>query len=283
MKKENMFEKFYERYDSEEKEVIALIQRTLGAGYNNGFWDMAVISLGMVFCDTGKADIREGRLEWPVTEEEKNSEKGWNRFAREQICRIKVRKLLDEYVPKHISPEKNNSWAITEVLEHTVACPKLETVLMEYKKPVIIEDKVLGTLTLNRDFYMFESSLLWKGNQVSFMLEVNPDSKSSWSRARSAAQQLVKEQDSWDKAMRIFAAKELTSLANEWLADDEENEDAQPITEDTFAKRITLSEISITPNGSFAAYYEDDDMFWGHVVEIHGSLKKGILNANIAG
>ncbi len=186
-------------------------------------------------------------------------------------------------MPKHISPEKNNSWAITEVLEHTVAYPKLEAVLMKYKKPVIIEDKVLGTLTLNRDFYMFESSLLWKGNQISFMLEVNPDSKSSWSRARSAAQQLVKEQDSWDKAMRIFAAKELTSLANEWLADDEENEDAQPITEDTFAKRITLSEISIAPNGSFAAYYEDDDMFWGHVVEIHGSLKKGILNANIAG
>lgn len=180
-------------------------------------------------------------------------------------------------------PKKNNSWAITEVLEHTVAYPKLEAVLMKYKKPVIIEDKVLGTLTLNRDFYMFESSLLWKGNQISFMLEVNPDSKSSWSRARSAAQQLVKEQDSWDKAMRIFAAKELTSLANEWLADDEENEDAQPITEDTFAKRITLSEISIAPNGSFAAYYEDDDMFWGHVVEIHGSLKKGILNANIAG
>lgn len=70
-----MFEKFYERYDSEEKEVIALIQRTLGAGYNNGFWDMAVISLGMVFCDTGKADIREGRLEWPVTEEEKTAKK----------------------------------------------------------------------------------------------------------------------------------------------------------------------------------------------------------------
>ena len=49
-----MFEKFYERYDSEEKEVIALIQRTLGAGYNNGFWDMAVISLGMVFCDKSR-------------------------------------------------------------------------------------------------------------------------------------------------------------------------------------------------------------------------------------
>ena len=57
-----MFEKFYERYDSEEKEVIALIQRTLGAGYNNGFWDMAVISLGMVFCDTGKCRHSGGTL-----------------------------------------------------------------------------------------------------------------------------------------------------------------------------------------------------------------------------
>ena len=29
--------------------------------------------------------------------------------------------------------------------------------------------------------------------------------------------------------------------------------------------------------------YYDDDMFWGHAVEINGSLKKGIANANIAG
>lgn len=74
-----MFEKFYERYAPEEKEVIVLIQRTLGAGYDNrGFWDMTVISLGMVFCDTGEVNIREGRLDWPVTEEEKNSEKVGN-------------------------------------------------------------------------------------------------------------------------------------------------------------------------------------------------------------
>ena len=183
-----MFEKFYERYAPEEKEVIVLIQHTLGAGYdNNGFWDMTVISLGMVFCATGEVNIREGRLEWPVTEEEKNSERGWKRFEREQICRIKVRKLLDEYVPKHTTPEKFNSWAVTEVLEQSVSCPELEAVLEEYNKPVVIEDKVLGTLILNREFDMFETTFLWNGNEVSFMLEVNPESKSSWSRARTAA------------------------------------------------------------------------------------------------
>lgn len=280
----DMFEKFYERYAPEEKEVIVLIQHTLGAGYdNNGFWDMTVISLGMVFCATGEVNIREGRLEWPVTEEEKNSERGWKRFEREQICRIKVRKLLDEYVPKHTTPEKFNSWAVTEVLEQSVSCPELEMVLEEYNKPVVIEDKVLGTLILNREFDMFETTFLWNGNEVSFMLEVNPESKSSWSRARTAAKKLVAEQETWDETMRKFAAKKLTALANDWLAEDVESKGAGPITEETFAKRIALSEISITSGGSFTAYYNDDDMFWGHAIEVHGSLKKGILDANIAG
>ena len=280
----DMFEKFYERYAPEEKEVIVLIQHTLGAGYdNNGFWDMTVISLGMVFCATGEVNIREGRLEWPVTEEEKNSERGWKRFEREQICRIKVRKLLDEYVPKHTTPKKFNSWAVTEVLEQSVSCPELEMVLEEYNKPVVIEDKVLGTLILNREFDMFETTFLWNGNEVSFMLEVNPESKSSWSRARTAAKKLVAEQETWDETMRKFAAKKLTALANDWLAEDVESKGAGPITEETFAKRIALSEISITSGGSFTAYYNDDDMFWGHAIEVHGSLKKGILDANIAG
>ena len=280
----DMFEKFYERYAPEEKEVIVLIQHTLGAGYdNNGFWDMTVISLGMVFCATGEVNIREGRLEWPVTEEGKNSERGWKRFEREQICRIKVRKLLDEYVPKHTTPEKFNSWAVTEVLEQSVSCPELEMVLEEYNKPVVIEDKVLGTLILNREFDMFETTFLWNGNEVSFMLEVNPESKSSWSRARTAAKKLVAEQETWDETMRKFAAKKLTALANDWLAEDVESKGAGPITEETFAKRIALSEISITSGGSFTAYYNDDDMFWGHAIEVHGSLKKGILDANIAG
>ncbi len=279
----NQFDKFHERYAPEEKEVITLIKNTLGAGYDNGFWDMTVISLGMVFCTTGEVNIREGRLEWPVTEKEINSKKGWNRFDRGQICRIKVRKLLDKYVPEHTTPEKFNSWAVTEVLEQAVSCPELEAVLEEYNKPVVIEDKVLGTLILNREFGIFETTLLWNGNDVSFMLEVNPESKSSWSRVRTAAKKLVVEQETWDKTMREFAAKKLTALANDWLAEDEENNDAKPITEEAFADRIALSEISITSGGSFTAHYNDDDMFWGHAIEIHGSLKKGIANANISG
>ena len=61
-----MFEEFYQKYETEEQEVIALIRKCIGAGYhksdNSDFWEMTVITLGMVFCNTGKVSIKEGRL-----------------------------------------------------------------------------------------------------------------------------------------------------------------------------------------------------------------------------
>ena len=280
-----MFEEFYEMYESEEQEVIALINRCIGGGFNwkGNFWEMTVVTLGIVFCDTGKVSTKEERLDWPVSDEERNSEKGWGKFGEEQICRVKVRKLLDEYVPNHTTSEKFNCWAVTELLESSISCPELEAVLEEYNKPVVIEDKILGTLTLNREFDMFETNFSWNGVEISLALEVNPESKSSWSRARTAAKKLITEQEAWDKAMREFAAKKLTELANDWLVEGEENKVTEPITEEIFAKRITLSELAITSGGSFTAWFDCDEMFTDHAVTVYGSLKKGLKTANIEG
>ena len=60
-----------------------------------------------------------------------------------------------------------------------------------------------------------------KGCELS--LEVNAESKPSWTRARSAAKKLLADCDTWDKAMRELAAKNLIELANNWLSQDEEN------------------------------------------------------------
>ena len=70
-----MFEEFFEMYEPEEQEVVALINRCIGGGYNNrgNFWEMTVVTLGMVFCNTGTLSTKEERLEWPVTDEERNS------------------------------------------------------------------------------------------------------------------------------------------------------------------------------------------------------------------
>ena len=94
-----MFEEFYEMYEPEEQEVVALINRCIGGGFNwkGNFWEMTVVTLGIVFCDTGKVSTKEERLDWPVAEEERNGEKGWGRFQNEQICRLKIRRMKEEW------------------------------------------------------------------------------------------------------------------------------------------------------------------------------------------
>lgn len=285
-----MFEEFYQKYETEEQEVIALIRKCIGAGYhksdNSDFWEMTVITLGMVFCNTGKVSIKEGRLKWPVTEEERNSEKSWGRLQQGQICRLKVRRLLDGLVPEHTTPEQFNSWAVIDVLEPSVPCPPLEAVWEEYQKPVNIEDEVLGTLKLNRDFGLLDGKILWNEKEVSLALEIDLEDEETWDTVRSIAHKVMADRESWDKSMREFAAKELTGLANDWLSQDEENPrdpETDPITEEELARRISMTSLSVTSGGSFTAWFDCDEMFTDHAVTVYGSLKKGLKAANIEG
>ena len=70
---------------------------------------------------------------------------------------------------------------------------------------------------------------------------------------------------------------------SEWAESDKE---AALITEESFAKRISLSLIWVTSGGSFTAYLDDDDdddLFFGHSIAVNGSPKKGLLSADIEG
>ena len=238
-----MFEEFYEMYEPEEQEVVALINRCIGGGFNwkGNFWEMTVVTLGIVFCDTGKVSTKEERLDWPVTEEERNGEKGWGRFGKEQICRLKIRRMKEEWAKDLVV----QPWCISQVGE-----------------------------------------IQWCGKDVSLSLEVNAESKPSWTRARSAAKKLLADCETWDKAMRDLAAKNLTELANNWLSQDEENPrnpETDPITEEELARRISMTSLSVTSGGSFTAWFDCDEIFTDHAVTVYGSLKKGLKTANIEG
>lgn len=280
-----MFEEFYAMYAPEEQEVYVLIRRALGAGYyaKGDFWDMTVLALGMFFPEKNVLDTREARIEWPMTEEEKTRGKGWHRFAANTIYRLKVRRLLDRFAPPHIKPEKMNTWMVVDVLEEKASCPPLQRLLDFYEKPVVIEDDVLGTLTLNRDIELFEGRVCWCGTKAMLFLEVDAQKKGSWTRARNAMKKMLLRSRHWDAQMRTLAAKELTALANQWRQEDEATRKLPAITEKDFMQRIHLSRISMTSGGSFSFTFDDDDMFWGHFVVVYGTLKKGVLRAQMEG
>ena len=279
-----MFEEFYEMYESEEQEVVALINRCIGGGFNwkGNFWEMTVVTLGIVSCDTGKVSTKEERLDWPVTDEERHSDKGWGRFQNEQICRLKIRRMKEEWAKDLVV----QPWCISEVVKAHEDCPELQAVLDEYHKPVVIQDQVLGELTLDKDYGPLRGDSMVRKGCEPFSGGQRRRASPSWTRARSAAKKLLADCDTWDKAMRELAAKNLTELANNWLSQDEENPrnpETDPITEEELARRISLTSLSVTSGGSFTAWFDCDEMFTDHAVTVYGSLKKGLKTANIEG
>ena len=105
--------------------------------------------------------------------------------------------------------------------------------------------------------------------------------EATWAASRRAMKVMVADQDAWDRDMRTFAARELTELACEWR--ESADEEVPEITEESFAQRLDLTSIAMDPDGSFSAYFDDDDMFFGHCVVVYGTLADGVASAVMAG
>ena len=272
---------FIALYATEDEEKLVLIQSGTSADktFLDTFWTANTYALAMADVQTGQVISVRCYLSWPLTDKEREAGDYSKRFAKGKVYRIKARGWKGDALSEP-------RWYVTEVLEEGVPCPALEEIWAEYTKPVVLEDEVLGTLTLNREMSFFDGTCRWMGKEVHILLDVDMENKATWTRVRNVMKKLMADQESWDKSLRAMAAQKLTRLANEWLADNDQTDrdpKKAPITEEEFARRILLSEFSVSPGGRFTAWYEDDDMFWGHVVTVDGTLKKGPIDADIQG
>lgn len=268
-------------YVPEDEEKLVLIQSGTSADrtFLDTFWTAHTHALAMADAQTGQVLSDRCYLSWPLTDQERESGTYTNRFSKGQVYRIKARGWKGDALSE---PQ----WYVIEVLEEGVPCPALEAIWAEYTKPILLKDEVLGTLTLDRELSMFDGACQWMGSEVRISLDVDMEKKASWTRAVNVMRKLLADQETWDKALRAMAAQKLTVRANEWLVDNDQTDrdpEKDPITEEEFAKRILLTEFSVSPGGCFTAWYEDDDMFWGHVVTVDGILKKGPVGADMQG
>ena len=266
---------FIALYAQEDEEKLVLIQDGVSADktFLDTYWAAHTHALAMADAQTGQVISGRCYLSWPLTDKERDAGDYSKRFTKGQIYRIKARGWKGDalYEPQ---------WYVTEVLEEGVPCPALEEIWAEYTKPILLEDEVLGTLTLDREMSIFEGTCRWMGKEVQISLDVEIEKKASWTRVTNVMKKLLADQEVWDKSLRAMAAQKLTAQANEWLADNDQTDreaEKDPITEDEFARRILLTEFTVSPGGRFTVWYEDDDMFWGHVIIVDGTLKKAPL------
>ena len=185
------------------------------------------------------ADVQTGQvisgrcyLSWPLTDKERDAGDYSKRFTKGQIYRIKARGWKGDalYEPQ---------WYVTEVLEEGVPCPALEEIWAEYTKPILLEDEVLGTLTLDREMSIFEGTCKWMGKEVRISLDVEIEKKASWTRVTNVMKKLVADQEVWDKSLRAMAAQKLTAQAG-W----------QTMTRPTGKRRKTPSPKMSSPGAS---------------------------------
>ena len=278
----NLTQAEWERtFENEARELLVLVAGSSGAGKRNGFWESAHSYLAYVDCETGTLCADEGRLVYPVSDEEYADGGIVGRFREEEIYRVTARKKIPHELPEGVSASAQNRLLVVEVLEENIPCSALDEVLAEYRKPVVLNDEELGELTLDKDLDMFEGEVLWCGEQICLSLEVDVADEDTWADARRAMKVMLAEQDRWDHDMRASAARELTELACEWR--ESADEEVPEITEESFAQRLDLTSIAMDPDGSFSAYFDDDDMFFGHCVAAYGTLTDGVTSVVMQG
>ena len=268
-------------FEEDAREILVLLAGGAGAGKRNGFWDVSHYFIAYVDCQAGALHAGGGRIVYPVSNEQHDAGRILDRFRREAVYRLKARKKIPHEVPEGVTASSQNQFLIVDVLEEDASCPDLEEVLADYRRPVVVVDEVLGELTLDKDLDMFEGEALWRGEQICVSLEVDTANEDTWADARRAMKEMLAEQDRWDRDMRTFAARELTELACEWR--ESADEEVPEITEESFARRIELRSIAMDADGSFSAYFDDDDMFFGHCVTVYGTLADGVTAANMEG
>lgn len=225
-----------------------------------------------------------GGLSWLAHEEDKD---GWIYHLKDlTIYHIKCRKIKPETVMKNAQPRFFNHFMLTEVVDREAENPALSKLLEKYKEVVVIEGGDCGTFTLERHFNWFAGTVDWLGENCHVTLECDEENGTTADRALTQFKNIYANLKEWDQKFRAFAAEKLTENANDWQDegyDDENGEDLAAITEESFAGRIVISEFSIDAEGDYEVYYDDDDMFWGHVIIVSGSVDGGMEDAYIAG
>ena len=270
-------EKYGNMYEEEVQEMLILTGENLGGAYSltRGIWIPSANFLAGADTESGEINSGEGELFWLAEEKDRD---GWI-FDLEPltIYHIKCRKRKAEK-NKENADLLLNKYMLVEVVGRNLQNEGLLNVLSDYRKPVFIEDGQSGRFELERVYGCFSAVLPWNGGECNVSLDYDGKDIETAKKALAAFKEIYADIARWDRDFRDFAARKLTELANDWQPGG-----GATISEENFSNRILISEFSIDEDGEYTVYYDDDDMFYGHVILVTGSLKEGMTSAKIAG
>lgn len=279
---------FDERHASEVLEITVLTGTTVGGAGKAGDDALWTPSADLVaHVDTTGAAVTGGRLEWLATDAQRT---GWVHDLQAHTQYV-VRVRAAEPDPKLYArygmevPDLSGHFALDEVLERDVHVPALDERLAAFLTPVVVSSD-LGDFTLERAYGHFSGEVDWAGTSVQVLLDIDEDAiegAETCTTALARLQAYVSDAPGTDARWRAYAATTLLDLANDWQEQADDGAGSGPVTAESFVERISLSELSISADGSATPFYADGDLFWGHVILVDVEPDGSMTDAYIAG
>ncbi len=285
----NEIKEFEAKYMKSVKEVLVLTETGSSASKigQKKMWQANVTVLAMIDVATNEFIEEKRKLTWLMSEEECRTEEKIFSVKGEKIYRLKVREnyaYTTEFFGQKNEVKQGNSLWVQEVLERDCFEERLQAVLEAYQKEVVLQAVNCEKLLLDKSLNLFCGEGSFNGCDCSVNFDADGEREQTANDAMKTWAELSKDSAKWDKEARAYAAKKLVDNANDWLADSvEEGQEFEEITQADFAKRMQLSEVCVSTDGNFEIYYDDDDMFWGHVIIVSGNIDDGFDDAYIAG
>lgn len=139
----------------------------------------------------------------------------------------------------------------------------------------IITDSYLGTIQYNQRIKSYEGIVKddWD-NEINFYIDVDDNLE----ELIDYTKQLFKKYLNKDYELKMYAAERLLDIYNDiW------NETDIEITEQEFADKISLEGIAIYSDRNTTFYYQDGDLFDGHIITIYLDESGTLESAQIEG
>ncbi len=147
------------------------------------------------------------------------------------------------------------------------------------QSPITFNDSQLGSLTFDRRYGWFEGEVDWCGKTASLRVDAAVGEAEPSPAGLVAARALLADASGWQRRVNAFAAARLLSPRNDaWRAEDEPEMD-----EEAFVARMRLESICVDADGGFDFWHDDGDLFWGHAIQISGTIARGPTSADTPG
>ncbi len=171
--------------------------------------------------------------------------------------------------------EGRNSNVLVVALAGEIDDPELRVAEIPAPDYMPFEHKSLGIFVKTSEALPYAGKAVWRDHEIKIRLD---GELAELGLCATQAENLIDRAHLWQAEFedRIFA-----DLFKLW--DEVWREGRQSLSRSEWLGRIILKSISVYASGEFLAYFNDGDLFFGHTIELTGSMAEGAHTARIVG